>query len=38
MQCDGEPWEQHPAEINITYHRKATVLRLPNMEQTDDSS
>ncbi|KAL4240231.1 hypothetical protein ACF0H5_001025 [Mactra antiquata] len=26
MQCDGEPWEQHPAEINIRYHRKATLL------------
>lgn len=26
MQCDGEPWEQHPAEINIRFHRQATVL------------
>lgn len=26
MQVDGEPWEQHPAEIVIRHHRKATVL------------
>ncbi|KAH3863132.1 diacylglycerol kinase epsilon-like [Dreissena polymorpha] len=26
MQCDGEPWEQHPAEINIAYHKRATML------------
>jgi hypothetical protein len=27
VQVDGEPWEQHPAELNITFHNQATVLK-----------
>jgi hypothetical protein len=27
VQVDGEPWEQHPADLNITFHNQATVLR-----------
>ncbi|XP_052790734.1 diacylglycerol kinase epsilon-like [Mya arenaria] len=34
MQCDGEPWEQHPAEININFHRRATMLS-PALTETD---
>ncbi|XP_069685226.1 diacylglycerol kinase epsilon isoform X2 [Periplaneta americana] len=26
VQVDGEPWEQHPAELNITFRNQATVL------------
>jgi len=26
VQVDGEPWEQHPAQLNITFHNQATVL------------
>lgn len=28
MQVDGEPWEQHPAEIQVTHRSKATMLSL----------
>jgi diacylglycerol kinase (ATP) len=28
MQIDGEPWEQHPAEIDINFHNKIPVLQL----------
>jgi hypothetical protein len=28
MQIDGEPWEQHPAEISIDYHKTIPVLKL----------
>lgn len=28
MQIDGEPWEQHPAEINICHHAKVPVLEI----------
>ncbi|KAG1650866.1 Diacylglycerol kinase epsilon [Nymphon striatum] len=27
MQVDGEPWEQHPAEILITHHQQVSILR-----------
>lgn len=27
VQVDGEPWEQHPAQLNITFHNQATVLK-----------
>ncbi|PSN39597.1 Diacylglycerol kinase epsilon [Blattella germanica] len=26
VQMDGEPWEQQPCEMNITFHNQATVL------------
>ena len=32
MQVDGEPWQQHPAEIIIQHHRKATVLTKLDLE------
>ena len=28
LQIDGEPWEQHPAEIDINFHNKIPVLQL----------
>ena len=28
MQIDGEPWEQHPAEIQINYHNSIPVLKI----------
>ena len=28
MQIDGEPWEQHPAEIDINYHNKVPALQI----------
>ena len=33
MQVDGEPWEQHPAEITITRHNQVTMLA--NAEHCD---
>ena len=26
MQVDGEPWEQHPAEITITHHNVVSMM------------
>merc|ERR1719300_2225577 len=26
MQIDGEPWEQHPADISLTHHKQVDVL------------
>ena len=28
MQIDGEPWEQHPAEIDINFHNKVPALQI----------
>ena len=28
MQIDGEPWEQHPADITLTHHKQVEVLQL----------
>ena len=28
MQIDGEPWEQHPADISLTHHKQVDVLQL----------
>ena len=28
MQIDGEPWEQHPAEIQINHHKSIPVLKI----------
>ena len=25
MQIDGEPWEQHPAEISLTHHAQVQL-------------
>jgi len=28
MQNDGEPWEQHPAEINIDHHKQIPIFQI----------
>ena len=28
MQIDGEPWEQHPADLSLTHHKQVDVLQL----------
>jgi len=28
LQIDGEPWEQHPAEINLTHHSQVSLLKV----------
>lgn len=30
MQIDGEPWEQHPAEISLKHHSQVPVLKPPD--------
>ncbi|CAM1302894.1 DGKE (predicted) [Pycnogonum litorale] len=32
MQVDGEPWEQHPAEITITHHKRIVMLQNASIE------
>ena len=33
MQIDGEPWEQHPAEIDIQFHAKIPVLKIDSSQK-----
>lgn len=33
MQIDGEPWEQHPAEISIQFHAKVPVLKIDSSQK-----
>jgi len=28
MQIDGEPWEQHPAQISLSHHSQVEMLQL----------
>ena len=28
MQIDGEPWEQHPAQISIDFHKQVPIIQL----------
>jgi hypothetical protein len=37
MQIDGEPWEQHPADIIITHHNQVRTSLKPLIEHENKS-